>query len=267
MAVFAVLVALNVKRLLRYPQGLLLSLAIDPIVLLLNIAVFTTIYHHSGRPLILGYGLPQMIWYFAATTFVWYWIFNFADRRIADRIVRGDLTQDLLRPVSVFAWELGFAVALRLGGILLEFIPSLILYRLIVPAHFLTPTALLRFVLAATIAFLLFFHLNFLIGLLGFALQNPRSILAIKHILIAMAAGAFIPLEFFPGAVHRTLNWLPFPHLFYWPIQAFLARGDMATWDGFVKHEVGAVAWLLVLAVASVAGWRRTVRRHTDAGG
>lgn len=267
MSAFGTLVWLGVKRMWRYPWSLLLSVALSPIVLLLNVMLFTTLYRYHSSTQILGYRLTEMIWYFAATTFTWFLIYNFTDRRIARRVIEGDFAQDLLRPVSIFAWELGFAVALRLAALTLEFVPSLVLYSLLVPPDFLTAGTLARFLIAALVAFLLFFATNFLIGLAGVFLQGANAILAAKHVLISAAAGAFIPLEFFPAGVQRVLFATPFPYLFYWPIQFFLGRDGAAGWSDLVRHESVALAWLAGLFIAAGLLWRRVVRRYTDAGG
>jgi ABC-2 type transport system permease protein len=264
---FSTLVWLGLKRMWRYPWSLLASVAISPIVLLLNVTLFTTLYRYHNSQDILGYRLTDMIWYFAATTFIWFLIYNFTDRSIARRVIDGDFARDLLRPVSVFAWELGFAVALRLAAVALEFVPSLVLYSLLVPPDFLTAGTLLRFLIATVVAFLLFFVMNFLIGLAGVYLQGPNAILAAKHVLVSALAGALIPLEFFPAGYQRVLHASPFPYLFYWPIQFFLGRDGAADWPDLVRHQAVAVAWLFGLFAAAWLLWRRAIRRYTDAGG
>jgi ABC-2 type transport system permease protein len=267
MSAFLMLVYLGLKRIFRYPWGLLVSLAIDPIVLVMNILLFTALYRYNQSQTILGYSLGQMIWYFAVTTFIWYWIYNFVDARISQRIIRGDLAQDLLRPISVYTWELGIAVSLRISGVIFEFIPSLLIYSLFFRPDFLTAAALVRFLGAATMAFLLFFAINFLIGLAGFYLQRTLALQAVKHILIGVSAGAFIPLEFLPNQVVTVLHYLPFPYLFYWPVQFFLNRAPADTWNGFAMREGWALLWLIVLFILGNVFWRRAVRQYTDAGG
>lgn len=267
MAVFATLVQLGLKSVFRYPWGLLISLLIDPVVLVLNIMVFTALYRQNDSQSIAGYGLSQMIWYFAGSTFIWFWTVNFTDSRISRRVQRGDLAQDLLRPVSIFIWELAFAVALRVSGVLLEFIPSLILYSLIFPPDFLTPAALLRFVIAAGTAFLIYFAFNFLLGLASFYITSTRALQGIKFMVVGFLAGAFIPLEFFPVAIQNLLHALPFAYIFYWPIHFFLNRDAASGWETFMLREGIALLWLTVLLLLANIFWRQAVRRYTDAGG
>jgi ABC-2 type transport system permease protein len=264
---FPTLVRLGLKRIFRYPYGLLLSVIIDPLVLILNIFLFTAIYNYNRTGSILGYSLSQMIWYFAAATFIWYWINNFTDRNIARRIIQGDLAYDLLRPMSVFTWELGFAVALRLSGVLFEFIPSLCIYSIFFWPGFLTAAALLRFVVAAIIAFLLYFAIGFLVGLCAFYIQNTQALTAVKELVIAGLGGSFIPLDFFPDIVRNALNALPLPYLWYWPVQFFLNRPGADSWGDFLYREGIALAWFAVLLALAALLWRMAVRRYTDAGG
>lgn len=264
---FGALVVVGGKRAYRYPWGQLVSVAIDPIVILGMAMMFTTLYRHNQAGQIAGYGPAEIVWYFAATTFVWYWIHNVTDERVAARVLSGDLTVDLLRPLSVLVWELGHAASIRVGGVLLEFVPALVLYSVLFRPDFLSPATMVRFMVAASMAFLLYFSLNFLIGLSGLYVYGPQAILGLKHLLVTACAGAFVPLEFLPPAVQQVLHWLPFPYLFYWPVQFFLGRGEAGTWAGFLHREAIAGLWLVALLVLCRLLWRRAVRRYAGAGG
>jgi ABC-2 type transport system permease protein len=267
MLILGTLMLLGGKHAYRYPWGQLVSVAIDPIVIAGLAMMFTTLYRHNQRDEIAGYGATEMIWYFAATTLIWYWIHNVTDERIAARVLSGDLTVDLVRPLPVIVWELGHAASARVGGIVLEFLPALALYSLWFRPTFLTPASMLRFVVAASLAFLLFFSLNFLIGLSGLYVYGPNAILGLKHLLVTACAGAFVPLEFLPHSVQHVLHWLPFPYIFYWPVQTFLGRGEAGTWSGWFHREAIAASWLVALLVLCRLLWRRAVRRYAGAGG
>jgi ABC-2 type transport system permease protein len=179
----------------------------------------------------------------------------------------GDLSQDLLRPVSIFTWELGHAVSMRIAGLLLDFIPALVVFSLILGADFLQPLPLLRFCLAASVAFLIVFALNAMVGLLTIFIPGARAMLNWNHMVIAFLGGAFIALEFFPGWVQNVLNSLPFAYVFYWPIQFFLNRGVADTWEAFLFREAIALVWVAVLFGMCHLLWQKAVRQYTDVGG
>ena len=125
----------------------------------------------------------------------------------------------------------------------------------------------IRFLIEAVLAFLTFFSFNFLLGLAALRLRNTLAMRSVKHIVIGTLAGAFFPLDFFPDGMIRVLNWTPFPHLFYWPAQFFLNRGEASSWSGLVRNLETGFPWLVVLLGAGFLLWRRTVRHYVDAGG
>lgn len=263
--VFPSLVLMGLKRMIRYPWGLVLSIVIDPFVLVLNLALFTSIFSHAGTDRIAGYGMYQMIWYFAACGFMWYCIWNFTDRNMSMRVISGDLTLDLIRPVSIFTIELSRAIALRLSGVLFEFVPLLSIYLVFVPQDFITPATILRFTLSAVGAFLLFFAINFLIGLSANVIQNASAAAAIKHVFVASLGGSLIPLDFFPQPYSGILKNLPFACLFHWPIQFFLGRET--EWIFFARRIAICGAWIALFLLADFVLWRRSIRHFSGAGG
>jgi ABC-2 type transport system permease protein len=232
---------------IHYRWGHLASLAADPIILLINISLFTSIYFFNKTDVVLGYTLPQMIWYCAVITFVWYFIWNNTDRSISDKVLSGSFQMDLLKPVSILNYEFAQAAAHRVGGVIFEFAPSMILYSLLYYPDFLTLTSFLRFLVVIFLAFIIYFLINFLIGLTAFVIQNNNSLQSLKIFIISLTAGAFIPLEFFPGWFNKFVNMTPFPYIFYWPIQIFLNRGDGASTISFIRIIGIDFLWILVL--------------------
>jgi ABC-2 type transport system permease protein len=259
------MVLMGLKRIFRYPWGLLMSLVIDPIVLVLNIFLYRSIYAHSGSETLAGYARDQMIWYFAATSFIWYWIWNFTDRNMSQRVLSGDLSLDLIRPLSVFSLELSRAVSLRVSGVIFEFIPTLVIYAIVLERPFMGADTIFRFCLSASLAFLLFFALNFLIGLAANWIQNNAALSALKFVIVAGLGGSFIPLELFPRRAADVLRILPFSSLFYWPIKSFLGQGG--TWPAFWARIGATSAWIALILAIDALIWRRAVRRYSGAGG
>ncbi|HOS30622.1 MAG TPA: hypothetical protein PLR39_07420 [Treponemataceae bacterium] len=263
--IFPTMVLMGLKRIFRYPWGLLMSLVIDPFILILNIFLFKTLFSYSGKADIAGYSLEAMVWYYACVQFIWYWIWNFTDRNVGQRIISGDFTLDLIRPVSLFTFELSRAVSLRLSGIIFEFIPSIILYSIFVPYPLMSFTTIFQFCISAGIAFFMFYAMNFFIGLLGNYLQNTDALQAVKHIIIATLGGSLIPLEFFPDALTNVLIRLPFASLFHWPLRFFLGMGN--GWGEFLTQSVTSLCWLGVFLLINVLLWNKAVRRFAGFGG
>ena len=257
----------NFKIMLMSKWGFAISLLIDPIVLLINISLFTSIYTYNNTQNILGYSLSQMIWYFAGTSFIWYLTFNFADHNISDGILSGDISVLLLKPVSVMKVELAEALALRTTGLFFEFIPSLILYSLIYFPDFLSIFSLLRFLLVIVFAFSINFLLNFLIGISAFVIKSNFSLQSLKTAVVGLLAGAYFPIDFFPDFIQNIINYLPFQYIFYVPIQVFLNKSPTNSLEGFMKIILIMLFWTILLYILCKVLWSKAVKRFCAAGG
>jgi len=263
---FLEIIKIEFKEDLQYTFALMTSVIIQPIILLINIALFTSVYAYNNTTQILGYDLGQMIWYMTSAHFIWVLIFNFADFRISDRVLTGDLNMDLLRPLSLFKYELGISIGFRLTAFFTEFIPGLIIYSLIYFPSFMSWLSILKFCLLVQLSFLIMYMLNFLTGLSAFKLQNNASITGIKVILMSIFGGSAIPLEFFPLPVRQVLAFLPFEYVFYWPIQFFL--NTRTSQGAFVFLRVAGLQsmWVVVLYGLCRFFWKKASRDFSAVG-
>ena len=267
MKVFTEMVKKYLKLFLQYKAGFLLSLVIHPFVMILSIMVFSALYAHAGLTTMAGFTLGQMIWYMAGVPCMWVIIWNNTDWNIAEKILNGNLTQDLLRPVSIFTLELADAVGLRLSGIMMEFIPDMFILSAIYFPSFMTVWSFLRFIPAAVGAFLLFFHMNFLLGLLAFAMKSTKSIVPVKFIIITTLGGGYLPLSFFPPAFNAVNSLLPFQYIFYQPLMIFLNMPSVQSPAAYLQVVGLQAAWTLGLHLLTRALWTSAHRKFCAVGG
>lgn len=267
MRAFAALLKHNLKVQLQYKTAFFASMIGDPVVLLINITNFTAIYAYNNSSKIMGYSLSQMIWYFAGITLIWYCIWNSTDNNISTKILSGNLSIDLLRPVSLFLFELTNAMSLRIMAFFLEFMPSIIIYSIFFFPKFLTILSLLKFLMVIVPAFFLYFLINYLIGISAFYIKSNYSIQSIKIVFISLTAGAFIPLDFFPLWVRRTASFLPFQYLFYFPIQIFLNKESVKGFIPFLKILGFQIFWITVIFILCKVLWNKAIKKYCAAGG
>ena len=210
MSGFFEIAKMEIKADMQYKLSFMISLIIYPIVLLINVALFTSIYSFNGASQIKGYTLGQMIWYFTCTTMIWAIIYNHTDSHISQRVLSGELGTDLLRPMSLFSYELGIAVGERTNAVIVELLPSVVVYSLIYFPSFMTPISILKFICCSFLSFFMMFMLNYLSGLLAFVLNSINAVTSVKYIIINLLGGSLIPLDFFPSGVAHALRFLPF---------------------------------------------------------
>lgn len=267
MNLFLAYIQLNMKIMFQYRKSFLISAIIHPMELVISVMIFTSIYHNSGTDSIHGYSLAQMIWYLGGMQIVGTIIWNFTDSRLSSQVLDGSLAVQLLKPASIFQFELANAIALRTVGILFEFIPILIVQSLVFFPNFLTPLSIAKFAVAAAMSFCLFFVMNFLIGTFAFWLKNVRSLGTIKFIFVAFTGGSIIPIEFFPDWLKQVTYFLPFRYLYYEPLQFFLNREAAQSIGYFLKTVCMQLFWVVLLYAVGRLLWKRAIKRFCAVGG
>ncbi len=267
MRIFYALLKLNFKALLQYKKTFVVSLLIDPILLSITIMSFIAIYEYNKTIKIVGYSLSQMIWYFASVTLIWHCIWNSTDENLGKKILSGDLTVDLLKPIPIISLELSNALGARIIAFLIEFIPCSIIFCLFFSPDFISFFSILKFLTAVILAFFLNFILNFLIGLTAFVIKSNQSLRSIKTILISLASGVFIPLEFFPGWFKDIISILPFQYLFYWPIQLLLNNDKVVGLMSFIRIIGFQIFWIIFFFIIYKILWKFAIRKYCAAGG
>lgn len=215
---------MNIKSCMQYKLGFFLTIFVQPAQIVVMHLLFKGLYAYNQTQSVKGYSLNEMIWYFIAVSFIFIFIWNFTHTNLSRKIISGDLSVDLIRPVSVMQLELADAIGLRIAGVICEFFPSIILMSFLYPPAFLTVFSMLRFFLVIAGSFLLYFMMSFFIGLFAYLVKNSTTILIVKNLVVPAIGGIHFPLEFLPEPINHVLDYLPFKYIFYWPIQFFLNR-------------------------------------------
>ncbi|HEX9059067.1 MAG TPA: ABC-2 family transporter protein [Clostridia bacterium] len=267
MRAFLASVKIHMKSMLYYRGSFIISLLIDPVYFIINFALVSSIYSYNKTDLIKGYSMTQMIWYFAAVSFTWYFIYNSADLNISSKVLSGALTSDLQKPITIFQTELSEALAIRLLAVVFNFIPSIFIYSIFKFPSFLTLQSMLKFVIVVSFAFVIFFEINFLLGMASFIIKSNYSVQGIKFFLINLTAGAFIPLDFFPDWFNGIIKFLPFKYMFYWPIQFFLNRSFSEKPFVFLEIILIQAFWCLLLYSFCKFFWSRALKKFCAVGG
>lgn len=267
MNVYFEIFKLQLKKLYHYRLSFIVSTVSDPIILALYINLLKSIYSNSEESVILGYTFTQMIWYFAATKFFYYLVWSTPDREISDQIISGRIANSLILPISFIKWTFTWIVAGKVVSFILEFVPTFIIFSIMVFPEFLTIQAFMKYVTVTFLSFILFFFMSFVIGTLAFSWKSTVSLESLKIILVTIIAGASLPLEFFPEVMQSVITKLPFQYLCYIPIQFFLNMSEYQSLGAFVYVVVMQVVWVFVFYLAARFYWRKKIKDFIAVGG
>lgn len=266
MQAFIEVVKIHFKSYFQYKWTFAMSFFTQPIIFIINYIVFQSIYRYGEKDAIQGYSIEQMVWFFTANLLVNAFVWNPTVGSMSDKILSGKLTRDLLRPISVFQYEMADCVASRCVSLLVDFLPGLVLYSLILPPKFLTVWSFLKFLIVVIPAFFLNYLTASLIGICAMWVKNSTSLHAVSNVMISFVGGSLIPMEFYPEVLRRLTDFLPYKYIYYWPIQFFLNKGNAQSGEFFLWIIAIQLGWIGVLWVLYQIGWKQLLRTYGAVG-
>ena len=182
---------------------------------------------------------------------------------IARRFNAGQITGDLLRPLSLqaqcYARDLGRASATLFLQTVPMFLLGLLAFGVRLPDH---ASTWLLWGLSLLLSHGINFGLSFLIGLAAFPLRSTNGLNHVKGTLVSIFSGAMIPLELFSGPLRTLVFLLPFHAMAYTPTSIFLER-DMPV-GGLLLEQA---AWAIALWAIGTFAWGRAQTSLTVNGG
>jgi len=244
---------------LRYYTGI--------ITYLINVCVYYFIWRAvfaSSGP-IAGYDLPQMVTYISVGWSLRSFYWNTIDQEMAYEVIEGKIAMDLIKPVSVLWMWFSRAMGESAFRLVLLTVPTAVIVALVFPVQ--RPSSAVNFglfLVAALGSFALMVAINFMIGTCGIPLKSILALIRAKYWLIELLSGLLIPISFFPRRLQTVLDWLPFEHIAYTPLQIYLGKLDgRAALFALGKQWI----WVIVLFVLADAWWNRAVKKITIQGG
>ena len=213
-----------------------------------------------------GVDLPEMITYAVlAGSVLAAWDPSSMLYAVTKSLKDGDISAHLLRPVSyplsLFATEVG-KLLYRVLGVLVPIVLIAVLVYGIRPPASLFHGAM--FPLFWLLAFLLLFEFAAIGGMLAFWFMTAFTIDWLIWAVLALVSGQVIPLWFFPEWLANAVRYLPFPWIGFYPAAVYLGKVSVA--ETLVLFGIGA-GWVVLLALAVAALWRRATLRITVQGG
>ena len=142
--------------------------------------------------------------------------------------VGGDVTADLLRPVSplwtYLASDLGRAGHSTLIRFLVPVTVGALAFDLYTPTR---PATYPLFVLSVLLGTIVSFGMRYLVNLSAFWLLDIRGVSMAYLVVMGVTSGLYFPIAFLPDWA-ETLMWAtPFPSYFQAPLDILVERGDL----------------------------------------
>lgn len=191
--------------------------------------------------------------------------FAIDDFIIYRKVQKGEITNELLRPVSFR----GLLLAENLGNIffniIVNFCPAVIISSFFV--EILPPFSMINFLiflLSILLGFFVLYEISYIVSVSSFWIINVWSISTIKNVFISVLSGTMIPLWFMPESVMKIIKFTPFDAIYFVPINIYLGKVSMMNIGILLVKQL---VWISILQIIGGWIWSRAVKKLVVQGG
>ncbi len=211
-----------------------------------------------------GYTPEDFAGYFLINMWVAHLTFNGVLAFFEGRVRRGEFSPRLLRPIHPISSDIADNVAFKLLTLPVLALATLVLIPTFRPRIDPPSWAVVAFVPALILAYVVQFIITWIVGLAAFWLTRTQTLYVGFVLLLRFLAGQVAPLALLPGWV-QTVAWLsPFRWMLAFPTELLLGRiSAEETLRGLGMQLVWSLASVALLVVCRGAA----VRRYTAVGG
>jgi ABC-2 type transport system permease protein len=262
---YRALLAASYQEALQYRAESAVWFTFEFVQPLVMIGMWLTVY--AGRQDVDGYARPDMVLYYLGVMVLATLLVPHPEWWVSELIRTGELSQYLIKPIPVAAWQLASEVAWKLVRVLL--VTPVLVLSLLVLGQTVRPPALdwwgyPLFLASCVAGFALCHCLKVTLGCTAFWISKAEGVFSFYWLFEQLYSGRFMPLDLLPAPVAALGTWLPFQYIYYVPLQLFLGRlTGAALWEALGVQLLWLVTSVLLVRVV----WRRGLVRYEAMGG
>jgi ABC-2 type transport system permease protein len=220
---------------------------------------------YQGAETIRGMTFDQALVYLALASSIFVLLKTWTEWSMSRMIRDGSIATELIKPID-FQLNLLFGTAgFALCNLMVITLPSVLVLFLAFGVKIDTGIGLAFLPIALLFAFLISFNLDYMVGTSGFYTESLWGISMTKEIVTTLLSGTLVPLQFFPEAIQRVLELLPFQAIYHVPLM-LITSADL-TFADCLRLLGTQVFWAVALFSISRLFFSRALRVLTVSGG
>lgn len=253
---------ITLYRYLQYRVELviwLLSMILGPIVFLV---VWSTVAGSNGGS-VAGWTRADIAAYFIAEMLVNHLTFAWIMWEWEARVQHGQLSYSLLRPSHIFHKDLAENLTYKFATFPVMFLTAVCLTLAFQPSLHVVPWALVAFVPALVLGFILRFLVDWTLAIGAFWTTKVEALNGLYFFGLLFLSGQMSPISMLPDSIQTLTLFFPFRWTISFPLELLLGRlTPEQTLVGFAAQA----GWIVVALILRQLVWNAGVRRYTAVG-
>ncbi len=239
-------------------------MVIGPMVVFffIKMSLWSSIFESSQQSEVSGYTLKEMLTYHLWVMIASMITNSSSSSNISEDIRMGKITSYLIYPFSLWEFHTAHYIARQIIQLFIAFITIGLSYQFFADGIVgISAKAIITGVLIALSASFFWYSMNYLIGLLGFWMEETWTLMVMFQIISYFLSGAVVPLDLFPLWLQSILVWSPFPYISYIPAKTF-----MGVYPDFNSFLIIMFVWISFVLLLITQVWKRGLDLYTGAG-
>lgn len=253
----------TISQQLAYVKGAYIGIASTALQIVILFFLWQVVY--AGKDSLNGMTHSQMNSYLILSQAISMQFAFGLNNKVADDIYSGNITFDLLRPISYMKYCAAIKFGYSASVIFLRwpaiFLISIVFFGFGLPAsliHF------FAFLVSLLLSFLLLFYVEFMVGLISFYTLNKYGVRTLKDALLAFLSGTLVPLSFLPGWLRIFTMALPFQYTVSVPANLYIGVIPLEQIPITLMNEI---IWIVFLYLMAKGFYTISIKKITIQGG
>ncbi|WP_244833324.1 ABC-2 family transporter protein [Clostridium sp. BJN0001] len=258
----------EIKKEMAYKGAFYLFIFVSLFSSFIMYYLWMVVYNNSPSDTLGGFTRDQMIIYIFMTYVTGCIVKIGVSNWISDDIEKGSIAMNLIKPInyriSLLFRSLGHSIyKLLVPGIFIWI--GLELYKaFVLKTGFTSIRNIILFILSAFMSFLIYVLFDFCFSMIAFFTTYIFGMEMAKEALLTFLTGELIPLSFFPEAVSKIFEFLPFSSMNYAPIMIYLGKYSN---NELLFVFLRQIAWIIILYMLGTFIWKKITTRLVVLGG
>lgn len=208
---------------MEFQFDFVLSIFLTSLNILFYVFFWLSVYGNSIS--VDGVNLRQMLLYSVVSNFLFEVYEINVSSEINENARTGNISYLLTKPMNLMKYWL----FMDLGQAVINFVRCIlpIGVTVIFGSYFHIHISIIiffAFLISSVLAYIIMWHLSFMIGLISIWKNELGTIVQLKDILVSLLSGSFLPLWFFPVAFQRISCFLPFQYMYQIPLGILIGK-------------------------------------------
>lgn len=234
----------------------------------INYYLWMAIYSSAESDTLAGMSKNEMVVYVFMSYIVATSVMISMSRNVGKDIQKGNIAMTLIKPMNYRTSLIAQAFGIMLYRF---FMPSVFVWigleiykvkALGLPVTHISN--ILLFLCSMFLSFMVYELFEFCFGMIGFFTTYMFGLEMAKTAVLSFLTGQLIPLAFFPEAVQRLFDFLPFSSMLYAPVMIYLGKYSVSTQMFVLARQF---VWVILLYLLGSVIWRRVTKRLIVLGG